>query len=130
MAIGIMKTIFSLCLAAHASAGVITLPDSSTTLPEGEIVVWLPLFQARRDAMNDEIGMKNRGYVRVLRCRFNENSWGEIAAMGEGSLLIAVGNTLVGNFQNRIEVWNGASVILSGNMGWKIVTDVDLAPEE
>ena len=61
------------------------------------------------------IAVTDGGHARVLRCRFTENGWNGIAVMGEGSLLVAEGNTLVGNFQNGIEAWNGAEVILSKN---------------
>jgi parallel beta-helix repeat protein len=55
------------------------------------------------------------GHGRVLRCRFTENGWNGIAVMGPDSLLVAEGNTLDGNFQNGIEAWDSASVILSKN---------------
>lgn len=55
------------------------------------------------------------GHGRVLRCRFTENGWNGIAVMGPESLLVAEGNTLDGNFQNGIEAWDSASVILSKN---------------
>jgi parallel beta-helix repeat protein len=55
------------------------------------------------------------GHGRVLRCHFSENGWNGIAVMGPDSLLVAEGNTLDGNFQNGIEAWDSASVILSKN---------------
>ena len=55
------------------------------------------------------------GHGRVLRCHFSENGWNGIAVMGPESLLVAEGNTLDGNFQNGIEAWDSASVILSKN---------------
>ncbi len=42
----IRPIMLELIFAAHASAGVITVPDPSSPLPEGETVVWSPLFQA------------------------------------------------------------------------------------
>ncbi len=55
------------------------------------------------------------GHAKVLRCRFTENGWNGIAAMGPGSLLEAEGNTMRENFQNGIESWNEAAVILTKN---------------
>ena len=55
------------------------------------------------------------GHGRVLRCHFSENGWNGIAVMEPDSLLVAEGNTLDGNFQNGIEAWDSASVILSKN---------------
>ena len=56
------------------------------------------------------------GHVKVSRCRFTENGWNGIAVMGDGSLLEAEGNTLKGNFQNGIEGWDGAGIIVSKNI--------------
>jgi parallel beta-helix repeat protein len=61
------------------------------------------------------IAVTDGGHARVLRCRFTENGWNGIAAMGQGSLLVAEDNRLDGNFQNGIEAWDGAEVILSKN---------------
>jgi parallel beta-helix repeat protein len=61
------------------------------------------------------IAVTDGARARVLRCRFTENGWNGIAVTGEGSLLVAEGNTLDGNFQNGIEAWDGASVIISKN---------------
>ncbi len=55
------------------------------------------------------------GAAKVLRCRFTENGWNGIAVMGAGSSLEAEGNTMRENFQNGIESWNEASVILTKN---------------
>jgi parallel beta-helix repeat protein len=62
------------------------------------------------------IAVTGGGHTKVLRCRFTENGWNGIAAVGQGSLLVAEGNTLDGNFQNGIEAWDSASVILSKNI--------------
>jgi len=61
------------------------------------------------------IAVTEGGHAKVLRCRFTENGWNGIAAMGSGSLLEAEENILKGNFQNGIESWDGAAVILSKN---------------
>ena len=56
------------------------------------------------------------GHAKVVRCRFSESGWNGIAVMGAGSLLEAEGNLLKENFQNGIESWDGAAVILSKNI--------------
>ena len=61
------------------------------------------------------IAVTEGGHAKVERCRFTENGWNGIAVTGAGSLLEAEKNILKGNFQNGIEGWDGAAVILSGN---------------
>ncbi|MBG7607709.1 MAG: right-handed parallel beta-helix repeat-containing protein [Verrucomicrobia bacterium] len=61
------------------------------------------------------IAVTDGGHAKVVRCRFTENGWNGIAVMGSGSLLEAEENTLNENFQNGIESWDGAAVILSKN---------------
>lgn len=61
------------------------------------------------------IAVTDGGHAKVVRCRFTENGWNGIAVMGSGSLLEAEENILKGNFQNGIESWEGAAVILSKN---------------
>jgi parallel beta-helix repeat protein len=61
------------------------------------------------------IAVTEGGHAKVARCRFTENGWNGIAVTGAGSLLEAEKNILKGNFQNGIEGWDGAAVILSGN---------------
>jgi parallel beta-helix repeat protein len=55
------------------------------------------------------------GHAKVTRCRFTENGWNGIAVTGAGSLLEANKNVLRGNFQNGMEGWDGAAVILTEN---------------
>ncbi len=55
------------------------------------------------------------GHAKVIRCRFSESGWNGIAVMGSGSLLEAEGNLMKENFQNGVESWDGAAVILSKN---------------
>ncbi len=62
------------------------------------------------------IAVTNGGHAKVVRCRFTENGWNGIAVIGDGSLLEAEENTLSGNFQNGMESWDGAAVILSKNI--------------
>ena len=62
------------------------------------------------------IAVTDGGHAKVVRCRFSENGWNGIAVMGSGSLLEAEENSLKENFQNGIESWNGAAVILSNNV--------------
>jgi hypothetical protein len=54
----IRSLFLSICYLAHSAAGVVTLPDPSSKMPEGGTVVWSPLFQATWDAMNTEMGGK------------------------------------------------------------------------
>ncbi|MBC7979250.1 MAG: right-handed parallel beta-helix repeat-containing protein [Armatimonadetes bacterium] len=61
------------------------------------------------------LAVMERGHAKVVRCRFSENGWNGMAVMGLGSLLEADGNNLNGNFQNGIESWNEAAVILRKN---------------
>ena len=61
------------------------------------------------------IAVTDGGHAKVVRCRFTENGWNGIAAIGEESLLEAEENTLKENFQNGIESWDGAAVILRKN---------------
>lgn len=61
------------------------------------------------------IAVIEKGHARVSRCRFTENGWNGIAVNGAGSLLEADKNVLKGNFQNGIECWDGAAVILKEN---------------
>jgi parallel beta-helix repeat protein len=61
------------------------------------------------------IAVTEGGHAKVLRCLFTENGWNGLAVMGSGSLLEAEENTLKDNFQNGIESWDGASVILRAN---------------
>lgn len=62
------------------------------------------------------IAVTDGGHAKVVRCRFTENGWNGIAAMGSGTLLEAEENNLKENFQNGIESWDGASVILRKNI--------------
>ncbi|QTN30951.1 right-handed parallel beta-helix repeat-containing protein [Akkermansiaceae bacterium] len=61
------------------------------------------------------IAVTESGHAKVVRCRFTENGWNGIGVSGSGSLLEAEKNMLKGNFQNGIEAWDGAAVILTGN---------------
>lgn len=61
------------------------------------------------------IAVTEGGHAMVKRCRFTENGWDGIAVNGSASLLEADQNVLKGNFQNGIEGWDGAAVILSNN---------------
>lgn len=56
------------------------------------------------------------GHAKVVRSRFTENGWNGIAVVGPGSLLEAEDNNLQENFQNGIESWDDAVVILSKNI--------------
>lgn len=77
----------TLIIAAHASAGIITLPDPSSPLPEGETVVWSPLFQATWDSMNKEIGGKPQKIEppNELMARLDAFAWEPEKVMPEGS---------------------------------------------
>lgn len=55
------------------------------------------------------------GHAKVMRCVFLENGWNGIAAIGAGSLLEAENCIVKENYQNGIESWQGAAVILSKN---------------
>lgn len=55
------------------------------------------------------------GRAKVLRCRFVENGWNGIAAMGVGSFLEVEESEARDNFQNGIETWDGAGVVLTKN---------------
>ena len=61
------------------------------------------------------IAVTDGGHAKVVRCEFHENAWNGIAVIGNGSLLEAEGNTLKENYQNGIESWEGAAVILKKN---------------
>lgn len=61
------------------------------------------------------IAVTGGGHAKVLRCRFTENGWNGIAVTGSGSVLEAEKNVLKGNFQNGIEGWDGAALILRDN---------------
>lgn len=61
------------------------------------------------------VAVTEAGHAKVIRCRFTENGWNGIAVTGSGSLLEAEENILKENFQNGIESWDGAAVILSKN---------------
>lgn len=77
----------ALFFAAHASAGVITLPDPSAPMPEGETVVWSPLFQATWDAMNAHLGGKPEKIdpPNELMSRLDAFDWKADAVMPEGA---------------------------------------------
>jgi hypothetical protein len=76
-----------LCIVAHASAGVITLPDPHSLPPEGETAVWSPLFQATWDAMNKEIGGKPKKIdpPNELMSRLDAFDWKADTVMPEGA---------------------------------------------
>jgi hypothetical protein len=82
-----MKRILALGFAAHASAGVITVPDPHSPLPEGGSVVWSPLFQATWDAMNREVGGKLEKVdpPNELMARLDAFEWKPEAVMPEGA---------------------------------------------
>lgn len=61
------------------------------------------------------IAVTEGGHAKVTRCHFTENGWNGIAVTGSGSLLEANKNLLKGNFQNGMECWDGAAVILTNN---------------
>ncbi|WP_411827421.1 right-handed parallel beta-helix repeat-containing protein [Luteolibacter sp. AS25] len=61
------------------------------------------------------LAIQEGGHAKVLRCRFTENGWNGISVRGSGSLLEAENNILSENYQNGIESWDGASVILREN---------------
>lgn len=77
----------ALIFAAHASAGVITLPDPSSPMPEGGTVVWSPLFQATWDAMNAHLGGKPASIdpPNELMVRLDAFDWKADAVMPEGA---------------------------------------------
>lgn len=79
----IRSALLALCL--PVSAGVITVPDPSSPLPEGATVVWSPLFQATWDAMNREIGGKPHKIdpPNELMSRLDSFEWDPAAVMPE-----------------------------------------------
>ncbi len=83
----IRYTLLSLIFAAHASAGIVTLPDPSSPLPAGETAVWSPLFQATWDAMNAHLGGKP-GKIdppNELMSRLDAFDWKAEVVMPEGA---------------------------------------------
>jgi hypothetical protein len=81
----IRSALLALCL--PVSAGVITLPDPNSPLPEGATVVWSPLFQATWDAMNREIGGKPQKTdpPNELMARLDAFEWEPDKVMPEGA---------------------------------------------
>lgn len=61
------------------------------------------------------IAVTDGGQAKVVRCRFTENGWNGIAVIGADSLLEAEQNVFKENYQNGIESWDGAAVILKRN---------------
>ena len=61
------------------------------------------------------IAVTDGGQAKVVRCRFTENGWNGIAVIGAGSLLEAEHNIFKENYQNGIESWDGAAVMLNRN---------------
>ena len=55
------------------------------------------------------------GQALVDRCQFIENGWNGIAAEGIGSTLEVKDSESIRNFENGIESWNGAAIILTNN---------------
>lgn len=49
------------------------------------------------------------------RCRFVENGWNGAAAIGKGAKLDLRESGFIGNFENGIESWDGASLTATGN---------------
>jgi hypothetical protein len=77
----------ALIFTAHAAAGIITLPDPASPMPEGGTAVWSPLFQATWDAMNKEIGGKPESIdpPNELMARLDAFNWKAEAVMPEGA---------------------------------------------
>lgn len=77
----------ALCFAVHAAAGVVTVPDAYTKMPESETVVWSPLFQATWDAMNAKLGGKpvKTEPPNKIMARLNAFRWEPAQVMPEGS---------------------------------------------
>jgi len=82
---------------------VITLPDPHSPLPEGETVVWSPLFQATWDAMNKEIGGKAKKIdpPNELMARLDAFDWKADAVMPEGAWKTWAGEATP-DFLNRV----------------------------
>ncbi len=55
------------------------------------------------------------GQALVDRCQFIENGWNGIAVEGVGSTLEVKDSEAIRNFENGIESWNGAAIILTNN---------------
>ena len=55
------------------------------------------------------------GQGTVSRCRFADNGWNGIAAIGKGSTLEVKDSESLNNFEHGIESWEGAAVILINN---------------
>ena len=99
----IRSTLLALCL--PVSAGVITVPDPSSPLPEGETVVWSPLFQATWDAMNKENGGKPEKIEppNELMARLDAFDWKADAVMPEGAWKTWAG-IATPDFLNRVNM--------------------------
>lgn len=55
------------------------------------------------------------GQAHVDRCQFIENGWNGIAVEGTGSILEVKDSEAIRNFENGIESWHGATIILTNN---------------
>lgn len=55
------------------------------------------------------------GQGTIGRCRFADNGWNGIAAIGKASTLEVKDSEALNNFENGIESWDGAAVILINN---------------
>lgn len=67
------------------------------------------------DGSGHGLAVIESGHALIERCRFSENGWNGIAVNGVGSTLEVKDSEAINNFENGIESWNGAAIILTNN---------------
>ncbi len=67
------------------------------------------------DGSGHGLAVIENGHAFIERCRSSDNGWNGIAVNGVGSTLEVKNSEAINNFENGIESWNGAAVILTNN---------------
>ncbi len=67
------------------------------------------------DASGHGLAVIENGQVSAEHCRFANNGWNGVAAIGEGCTLEVKDSESLANFEHGIESWDGAAVILTNN---------------
>ncbi len=67
------------------------------------------------DASGHGLVVTEQGSANVSRCRFADNGWNGVAAIGKGSVLDVRDSEALNNFEHGIETWAGAGATLLNN---------------